>query len=215
MLKVLVVNVKGGCGKTTLTTVLASAFANQGLATAIADADRQRSALDWAALRPADMAPVTALDWTKGKWIGDTPKKLSVLIIDAPGSLGPGKLDDLVGEATSILVPVLPSMFDVRATQQFLEKLDEIKRVRKGKAKVHLVANRVRSRTRATTELTQFFQKLGQQPEAWVPDRSGYVDLAMDGLSPFDKTQKMYEPLKAPFLPLIDLVNQRPSKRKS
>ena len=209
MLKVLVVNVKGGCGKTTIATTIASALANKGMTTALADADRQRSSLDWVQARPADAAFVTALDWTKDKWIGDTPKKLSALVIDAPGSLKGGKLDDLVGEATTIFVPVLPSAFDIQATKGFLDQIEEIKRIRKGKARLHLVANRVRPRARASQGLDQFFEKTKQAPLAAIPDRSAYVDLAMEGLSVFDKPQKVYEPLRVAFSPLLQVVEER------
>jgi len=52
MLTVLVASSKGGCGKSTLVTQLASHWAQQGKRTAIVDADRQGSSYRWAGLRP-------------------------------------------------------------------------------------------------------------------------------------------------------------------
>ena len=58
MMIVLVANTKGGCGKTTVATHLAAALACHGHRTALADADRQRSSLGWARLRPGTAAPI-------------------------------------------------------------------------------------------------------------------------------------------------------------
>ena len=54
MLRVLVTNIKGGCGKTTIATNLAAAFAAGGFATGLAEVDRQRSSLSWLKLRNGD-----------------------------------------------------------------------------------------------------------------------------------------------------------------
>ena len=72
MISVLVANAKGGCGKTTVSTNLATAFANAGLRTALADNDRQRSCLTWLKRRPKDAAPIEGLDWSKAT--GKPPK---------------------------------------------------------------------------------------------------------------------------------------------
>ena len=65
MMIVLVANTKGGCGKTTVSTHLAAALACHGRRTALADADRQRSSLQWARLRPGSAALIVALDWSE------------------------------------------------------------------------------------------------------------------------------------------------------
>ena len=47
MRHIMVLNPKGGCGKSTLATNLASYYASQGKSVAIVDYDPQRSSLDW------------------------------------------------------------------------------------------------------------------------------------------------------------------------
>ena len=208
MRAVLVANAKGGVGKTTAAATLAAAFAVSGARVALADADRQRSALRWAKLRPASAAPVTPLDWSKDKAIGDAPKKLDWLVIDAPGALRGERAESLAAEADMVVTPLTPSVFDQRATGKFLERLGEIKRVRKGKAGVLLLVNRAR-RGKALAALEHWLAEAGHAPAARIGDRAAYVDLAGQGLSVFDRPLKALEPLRAEWAPLVAALEPR------
>ncbi|MFO7856937.1 MAG: ParA family protein [Paracoccaceae bacterium] len=204
---VLIANLKGGCGKTVLATTLAAALAVRGGGrVALADADRQKSALRWARRRPADAAPVEALDWSRAADLGERPKRLDWLVIDAPGALGGAKAADLVAEAKAVLVPLAPSFYDLDATRRFLKELEALKRVRKGKAEVHLVANRVKAGSRAARSLEESFAALGHAPAARIAERAAYGELAERGLSVFDRPIKALAPLRAQWAPLIGLL---------
>lgn len=203
MRAILIANAKGGVGKTTVAVTLASALARRGGRVALADADRQGSSLRWLAARPDGTAPVETLDWTRGKTIGEAPKGLDWLVIDAPGAIKGDRAEALVGEARLIVTPVTPSVFDLRATEGFLARLDDIKRVRKGKATVHLVANRVR-RGRALDALLAGLDALGHGPAAQIADRAAYGDLAAHGLSIFDRDLKSMLALRDEWQPLLD-----------
>ncbi len=202
MKTILVANRKGGCGKTIVAITLAAALAGQGQRVALADADRQKSASRWLKHRPEGAAPIRAVDWTDGGDFGEAPKKLDWLVIDAPGALTGERATRLVAEAEAVIAPVLPSYFDVDSTGRFLKEIEHLKRVRKGKVGVHLIANRVRA-GRAADRLQAFFRGLDQEPLAWIGERAAYAELAEQGLSVFDKPQRAYAPIRAQWAPVL------------
>jgi chromosome partitioning protein len=205
MRTVLVANRKGGCGKTMVALTLASALAGDGGRVALADADAQKSALHWLRARPAGTAPVAALDWTHKGDIGDAPKGLDWLVVDAPGALKGTRVEALIASADALVAPVLPSGFDADSTRRFLREIDELKRVRKGRVGVHIVANRMRG-GRAGERQRGFFDGLAEVPVAWIAERSVYADLAAEGLSVFDRRQKGYLALQAQWAPILAAV---------
>lgn len=206
MRSILVANRKGGVGKTMTAITLASGLVRRGAAVALADADPQKSALHWLKRRPADAAAVTGLDWTRSGHIGEVPGSYGWLVVDAPGAIKGGRAEALIAEADVVIAPVLPSWFDEDSTRRFLRDLDELKRIRKGKVGLHLVANRVRPRQRATERLQAFFADLGHEPLAWITERAAYAELAEQGLGLFDRPQRALAPLRAQWAPVLDAV---------
>ncbi len=203
MLTVLVANTKGGCGKTTTATHLAAAFAGAGLTTALADCDRQRSSLHWLEARPELAAPVRGLDWVKGP--SKTPK-VDRLVVDAPAAMRFGGIEDLIKAADVIVVPMLPSVFDEHSTAQLLAKVEELKPIRKGRKALGLVANRLRTRSKATARLERFAAALDHEVVARIPDRAVYADVALDGLSVFDLKGTRGATLRSDWLPVVRFV---------
>ncbi len=203
MKTVLIANRKGGCGKTMVAVTLAAALAQRGLAVGLADSDRQKSALRWLKARPEAALPIRALDWTNPSEVGEAPKKLDWLVIDAPGALGGSRAEALIAEAEAVISPVQPSSFDSDSTRRFLKEIEEIKRVRKGRVRLHLVANRVRAAGKSTARLQAFFDDLGMAPLAWISDRAAYPDLAEQGLSVFDRPQRSFVTMRAQWEPIL------------
>lgn len=204
MIRVLVTNIKGGCGKTTIATNLAGAFAKGGLVTALADVDRQHSSLDWLALRPAEAPAIAGLDWRKGTEGG--ADGVVRLVIDAPANLRMKDVEALIAEADLIVVPVLPSLFDESSTRRFLARLEELKPIRKGKKGVLVVANRLRSRSRAGQRLESFLAEADAVPAARLADRALYGEVAISGLSVFDIDGRAAREVHAEWTPLLRAV---------
>lgn len=206
MRTVLIANRKGGVGKTMIAVTLASALANQGQRVGIADADRQQSSRAWLGRRPGDVPQIRSLNWSKAKEIGEAPKKLDWLIIDAPGALRGARAEALISEAKAILTPVQPSVFDETSTSGFLEDIEDIKKVRKGKVGVHVIANRIRARSRAADTLFAFLEDLGYSPLATLSERAVYGDFAAMGLAIFDREAASLKPIKAQWAPILDTI---------
>lgn len=204
MISVLVANPKGGCGKTTIATHLAAAFANGGLRTALADTDRQRSCLGWLDARPDSAAPIVGLDWVKQ--MSDAPKDIARLVIDSAGSSRIKQIRELVRRADVIVVPVLPSAFDQSSTEMFLAKLRELKPIRRNRKPFALVRNRVRRGSRAAARLDSFIQDTSARDVGWLTDRSIYNEVAWQGLSIFDLRNRQAADMQSDWIPLIRYI---------
>lgn len=211
MKTILIANQKGGCGKTLTAITLASALAHKNYTVALADADNQKSALQWLKQRPESTPTILSLDWRQEKSIGDVPKNLDYLIIDAPGALTGEHAEQLISECHAIVTPLQPSFFDIDSTRRFLKHIHDIKRIRKGKVDIHLIANRVRANSASSKDIQQFFEKIEQQPVGWISERSAYGSLAMQGLSVFDKNQKNFLAIQQQWQPALDALIDDPS----
>jgi len=207
MRTILVGNIKGGCGKTTLATHLAAAFAAAGRITAIGDCDRQGSSLNWLGRRPKGAAPVLGLDWAKE--VGAPPRGVERLIIDAPAAMHHKDVEDLIDISDVVVVPVLPGAFDEDATAHFLDRLAKVKAIRKNKRVVAVVGNRLRPGTRASDRLDGFFGGLGFPVVARLRDTQIYPALAGRGLSVFEASEARARPYAAEWAPLLALLGVR------
>jgi chromosome partitioning protein len=159
MRHVMVLNAKGGCGKSTLATNVAVFFARDGHQVCIADYDPQRSSLDWLAQRPADLPAISGVA-AYDDGLRSVARNTEILVIDAPARVHGTELNELVRRAETILVPVLPSSIDMKACGHFMAELLEIGKVSRKQARLAVIANRVREHTLIYEELDQYLTKL-------------------------------------------------------
>ena len=183
-----VINAKGGTGKSTIATHLASALAESGLKTALAEADSQKSALTWLKRRPEAAAPIVGLDWRRE--IGKVPNKVQRIVIDCPAQIRSARAREIVRMADAIVVPTQASFFDEHGTLRFLNRVAEIKKIRKGKIPVLIVGSRVRLNSREARMLKTIMLGNGYGVAAQIPERALYPRLASEGLSVFDISSK-------------------------
>jgi chromosome partitioning protein len=185
MRHIMVLNAKGGCGKSTLATNIASYFANEGADVALADYDPQRSGLDWLERRPDNrpkIAGVAAYD----EGLRRVPRNADILVLDAPARSHGAELTNLVKHAETIVVPVLPSTIDMQATSRFLTELQALARVQKKDVKIGAVANRVRDNTLIFDDLDEYLTKARVPYIAALRDAQNYVRAYTRGLGIFE-----------------------------
>ena len=185
MRHIMVLNAKGGCGKSTLATNIASYFANEGASVALADYDPQRSSLDWLDRRPDNRPKIAGVAAFDGG-LRHAPRTADFIIIDAPARSHGNELTDLVKHAETIVVPVLPSTIDMQATTKFLEELKDIGKIQRKQAKIATVANRVRDNTLIFDELDEYLLKARTPYIATLREAQNYVRAYTRGLGIFE-----------------------------
>lgn len=158
MRSILVMNSKGGSGKTTIATNLAVYYALRGNAVSLLDFDAQQSAMDWLAVRPDYRAPIVGIDGSNGRV--RVPGDTEILIMDAPAALHGRALSELVRRAESVVIPVNPSPIDMRAAERFIDELLRLSRVNNDEVRLATVANRVRELSPGRFALEDYLRSL-------------------------------------------------------
>ncbi len=204
MRSVLVANPKGGAGKTTLATNLSGYFANQGNRTTLCDLDRQQSALRWMAFRDASLPSVTG--YYGGNQIAlNLPKEADWVVVDAPAGLQGYKLTDYIRAVDKVVVPLVPSIFDMAATEDFLNSIrSEVSGLR---SKICIVAMRVAPRTRAAAMLEEFLRHFDVPIVAYLRNTQNYVNVAAAGATVFDPPRAKHRRDVAQWASLIEWLD--------
>jgi chromosome partitioning protein len=182
---VVVMNPKGGVGKSTLATNLAGYYANRGKKVMLGDVDKQQSAREWLKLRPPQAAPIESWDVERGK-PAKPPRDATHVVIDTPAGLSDKLLDQVIKPANRVIIPLQASMLDILATRGFLEQLARDKAVHDSDALIGVVGMRVDTRTRAYDELQRYLETLGLPVLGYIRSTQNYVYLAARGLTLFD-----------------------------
>lgn len=188
MKRVFLANSKGGCGKSTLTTNLAVALAGQGRRVVLADCDPQLSTAAWCERRPAEATPVEYVVLRKLKRFRafQPPAGIDYLLIDTPAGLDPEDLGEVLQAGDRVLVPMLPSVIDLDASERFLAGLGEQRLIANGKVALGLVLNRARPDTIASRAA---LERLATQPWpvlATLRDTQAYLLSTAMGKGLFD-----------------------------
>ena len=189
---IVIANPKGGAGKSTLSTNVAGFLASQGHAVMLGDADIQQSSRLWLSLRPDTVTRITTWELQADVVLtAKPPKGTTHVVIDTPGGLDGWRFKEVLGRADKIMVPIMPSIFDMYAAQTFLTKLREI--TRHSRSKVGVVGMRVDERTLAASKLREFMDTLELPIVGYLRDTQHYLHLAAHGLSMFDITPSKVE----------------------
>jgi chromosome partitioning protein len=186
--KIVILNPKGGCGKSTLATNIAAHYARQGPTPAIMDCDPQGSSMAWLDRRPAELPSVHGIAAFKKSmqatrsWQLRVPNETRTLIVDSPASVNHDDLRELTRDSSSVLVPVLPSSMDIHAASRCIADLLLVAKIDRRERKLAVVANRTRKNTKSFSKLMRFLDSLGIPIIAVLRDSQNFVHAAEQGL---------------------------------
>ncbi len=207
MQTIMLMNAKGGCGKTTLATNLATWFADEGFRVALADHDPQGSSLDWLSAREdyEGIPEIAGIDAANGP--ARAPKGTDYLIMDVPASIHGRDINLHLRRVDHMILPVLPSPLDIRACQRYLGELARNRRIAGGQLKVGVVANRVRENTRAFHELENFLNGLEIPFLGRLRESQNYIRAAETGLGIFELAPSQVYNDVVQWDPILDWLN--------
>ena len=211
MRHVMVMNAKGGCGKSTIATNIASYFAGDGYKVALADYDPQRSSLDWLAMRPEDLPKISGVPAFE-EGLRNVSRDTEVLVIDAPARTHGSEMNELVRRAETIIVPVLPSPIDMKASAHFLGELLELGRVQREQARLAVIANRVRENTLMFDELDQYLGKLKVPYLTALRQSTNYLRAYQRGMGVFELPEYLAKPDWEQWQPITKWLGSKKSQ---
>jgi chromosome partitioning protein len=185
MRSIMVLNSKGGSGKSTIATSIASYYATRGNKVVLADCDPQASSLEWLAARPSGRSTISGIDGSSGKF--RIPRSADYIVYDTPAAVHGRELSAFLRRAQSIIIPVLPSPIDMRAATPFIQKVLDNGRVARKEARVALIANRCRENYNIYHQLDTYLRKIRKAPFISVlRETQNYVRAAERGLGIFE-----------------------------
>lgn len=205
MEQVFIANPKGGCGKTTLSTQLASYFANQGHQVLLIDHDAQKSSSDWLASRPDSCAKIESVAVSV-----DTPVDFNgadYVVHDMPAAWSLEHVEDIIHKNDRVLIPVLSSPNDIKACLRFIMGLNRSGILESG-IRVALVANRVRANTNYFQTLKEFLDRLDLPMLTTLRDTQNYVKSMDRGMSIFDLPPSKVQIDLEQWFPIIEWLSE-------
>ena len=157
-MRLAVVNLKGGTGKTTTAVYLALSLVRDGR-TLLVDADPQASALSWSEAAENFPVPVISLP------VKDLHKRLPVLaadyahlVVDTPPG-DPGIVRSALMSVDLALVAITPSLVDLDRLRPTLELVAEVETLHP--LRLAVLLTRVRNRTKSLQAAQQVLNDLG------------------------------------------------------
>lgn len=210
MRTIMLLNAKGGCGKSTLATNLASYYASQGKSVVLVDFDPQQSSLEWLAARDEYYNPIQGVDGLNEQI--KVSKNTDAIVFDVPSVTHGKELAAFVRKVDTIILPVLPSPMDIRAATKFVKELDELSKVQKKEVKIAVVANRVKENTVVYHKLDSFLQSLKIPFIATFRDTQNYIRAAERGVGIFEMAPSAVSQDLEQWEPLIKWLHSKRSQ---
>jgi chromosome partitioning protein len=209
MQRILVLNPKGGSGKTTVATNLASYFASQGDRPLLSDNDPQGSSTRWLKKRKPEQAFIHGIAAFERNtrmtraWQMRIPPDAGHVVVDTPAAVPGQDMPEMTRGADAIIIPVLPSDIDIHAFSKCVADLLLIAKVRRDENRIGVVANRVKRNTIIYQSLMRFLDTLRIPVIATLRDSQNYVRAAEQGVGLHEMKRTMVEQDLEDWVPLL------------
>jgi chromosome partitioning protein len=209
MQRILVLNPKGGSGKTTIATNLASYFASQGDRPLLSDNDPQGSSTRWLKKRKPEQPLINGIAAFERSsrmtraWQMRIPADAAHVVIDTPAAVPAQDMPDMTKDADAIIVPVLPSDIDIHSCSKCIADLLLIAKVRRDENRIGVVANRVKRNTLIYQSLMRFLETLRIPVIATLRDSQNYVRAAEQGVGLYEMKRQVVEQDLADWQPML------------
>ena len=211
MSSIMVINAKGGSGKTTISTNLASYYASSGFKVTLVDLDPQGSASKWLSSRPITKAKIRGVTSLPPQKV--SKKEDEITIFDVPAAIYGARLQTYIKKARKIVVPVLPSPIDMSAAKDFLNSLRNLGSVIRNRTDICFVANRCRANTNIFEELDDYLVKeKGIRYVTAFRDNTNYINAAKRGLGIFEMGEAMTAQDREEWKPLLSWLKRKKKK---
>lgn len=188
MRRIVIINAKGGCGKTTIATNIASLYANKGFGTALFDYDPQGSSINWLRTRSRDRPPIhgvaahSAQHSVTRTFALRVPPHINRVVLDTPAGLKGHRLGEVLKDRDVILIPVAPSAIDLHATADFMRDLLVVIKARSRHMRLAIIANRMRDISPSLAAFESFVESLRIPVIARLRDSHHYQAASERGL---------------------------------
>jgi chromosome partitioning protein len=208
-------NGKGGSGKTTLASNLASYFATQGMQPTLIDMDAQGSSTRWLSKRGMEHAHIHGIaGFERNARVTRSfhmriPQGCQRVIVDTPAALDPQRMPEITRDAHAILVPVLPSDIDIHAAAKCITDLLLVAKIPRQSQRIGVIANRVKKHTVMYRALMRFLGTLEIPILTTLRDSQNYVKAAEGGIGIFEMKPYMVREDLDQWLPLLGWLSQK------
>src|SRR6201985_1859168 len=219
MQRIVVLNPKGGSGKTTLAINLARYFASRQQRPVLIDFDPQGSSLRWVNKRQQTQAPTSVMcafekdSRTTRAFQLRVPEDSTHVIVDTPAAVDSKQFPEVTRDAHKILVPVLPSDIDIHTCSRTIRDLLLVAKIRREDDRIGVVANRIRRNTLTYQALIRFLQTLGIPIVATIRDSQNYVRAAELGVGVHEMKSYVAHDDIEQWLPLVGWLARAPGEQ--
>lgn len=207
---VAIINAKGGAGKTTFATNLASFYASRNLTVVLKDYDPQGSSSEWHRTRPFVYPEINLVNCVSQKasstlsWQRRIPQGTDVIILDTPAAVDLNRMLVELKSVSKIIVPVMPSPIDIRATALFIRDLYKFLKIHQLKMEVAVVASRVKEASPLLGSLERIFHNLDIPFAGSIAEHGCYIRAAEHGVGVFEMPDSPHEQLAKSWKPVLD-----------